>query len=261
MKRTKIFTALGGVRGRQPIDLEALARLLVRFSDLVMEQMWIQEIDINPLLVSARRLLVLDARVVLHQKDTLAPPRPAIRPYPVQYIWPWRLEDRTDVIIRPIRPEDEPLIARLHAKVSERSAYQRYFHFFAMNRRIAHERLVKVCFGDYDRQIALVVERPGSEVQIIAVGRLSKARFMNEAELALLIVDERQGQGVGTELMRRLLEIAGAERLGQITLDLLEDNREMMELCRQAGFHLSAPASGVIHGTLALAGLKNESKD
>ena len=128
MERTKIFSALRGVRGRRPVDLAELERLLVRFSYLVIEQVWIKEIDINPLLASGEGLLALDARVVLYSQEVLEPPKPAIRPYPVQYVKPWRLEDGTQVLIRPIRPEDEPSIVRFHARLSERSIYQRYFH-------------------------------------------------------------------------------------------------------------------------------------
>jgi acetyltransferase len=115
MERTKILTALKGVRGRKPVDLAALERLIVRFSYLVTEQSWIQEIDINPLLASPDGLLALDARVVLHPADLKAAPRPAIRPYPTQYVQPWALPDGTQLLIRPIRPEDEP---RMHAFTS-----------------------------------------------------------------------------------------------------------------------------------------------
>ena len=161
MERTKIFTALGGVRGRKPVDLAKLEQLLVRFSYLVIEQRWIKEIEINPLLASAEGLCALDARVVLHSKDVLDPPVAAIRPYPVQYVKPWRFEDGTEVIIRPIRPEDEHLIVRFHANLSDHSIYQRYFRHFALDDRVSHDRLLKVCFGDYDREIALVASPTG----------------------------------------------------------------------------------------------------
>jgi acetyltransferase len=249
MERTRIFSALGGVRGRKPVDLAALERLLVRFSFLVLEQRWIKEIDINPLLASPDGLLALDARVVLHPPDVLTPPKPAIRPYPVQYVKPWRFEDGTEILIRPIRPEDEPLIARFHARLSERSVYQRYFHLMNLDQRVAHDRLVRVCFGDYDREIALVVEFGG---EILAVGRLSKAHLANEAELAVLIVDEYQGHGLGTQIWDQLLEIARFEKLDQVTAEILAGNRQMLDVCRQFGFHLEPVMDGVIHGVLRL---------
>ena len=255
MERTKIFSALRGVRGRKPVDLAELERLLVRFSYLVIEQTWIKEIDINPLLASGEGLLALDARVVLYSNEILEPPAPAIRPYPVQYVKPWRLEDGTQVLIRPIRPEDEPSIGRFHARLSEQSIYQRYFHLLTLDQRISHERLVKVCFGDYDRQIALVAERGGAgagESEILAMGRLSKAHLLNEAELAVLIVDEYQGLGLGTELSRRLLEIARVEKVEQVTVDVLAENRRMLEVCREVGFHFDQAMGPVLRGSVRI---------
>jgi len=243
MERTKIFTALTGVRGRKSVDVAALERLLVRFSYLVAEQRWIREIDINPLLASPERLIALDARVVLHPPDMREEdlPRLAIRPYPVQYLTPWRFDDGTEVLIRPIRPEDEPLMVRFHGTVSERSVYLRYFHMINLDSRVAHERLTRICFIDYDREMALVVERRNpetSEREILAVGRLTKARQTNEAEFAVLIGDEFQGHGLGTELVRHLLEIARAEKLNRVTADILPENDPMMRICRQLGFRL-----------------------
>jgi acetyltransferase len=255
MERTKIFTALGGVRGRKPVDLAALERLLVRFSQLVMEQGWIKEIDINPLLASPEGLLALDARVVLHSADVVDPPRPAIRPYPVQYVKPWRFEDGAEVLIRPIRPEDEPLIVRFHGKLSERSIYQRYFHLLTLDQRVAHDRLVRICFGDYDREIALVAEyrTPDTrEPEIVAVGRLSKAHLINEAELAVLIADEYQGRGLGTELSRKLLEIARVEKVERVTVEVQGENRQMLEVCREVGFHFEPAVGAVLHGVVRI---------
>jgi acetyltransferase len=255
MERTRIFTALGGVRGRKPVDLAELERLLVRFSYLVMEQSWIKEIDINPLMASAEGLLALDARVVLYGQDVLRPPAPAIRPYPVQYVKPWRLENGTEVTLRPIRPEDEGLIVRFHNRLSEKSIYQRYFHLLSLDQRIAHDRLVRICFADYDREIALVAEHKDGEngqPEILAVGRLRKAHLVNEAELAVLIVDEYQGLGLGSELSRNLLQIARNEKLDRVTVDVLGQNRQMLEVCRGLGFHLVHEGGGVVHGELEL---------
>jgi acetyltransferase len=118
MEQTQIYKALKGVRGRAPVDLDALAKLMVRFSQLVVEQRWIKEIDINPLLVTTdpdgtrSPFIALDAQVVLHDPTlTLNQlPKPAIQPYPIQYVTQWQMRDGTPVKIRPIRPEDEPLV-------------------------------------------------------------------------------------------------------------------------------------------------------
>ncbi len=129
MEQTRIYKALGGVRGRLPVDLQALERLMVHFSRMVCEQPWIKEIDINPLLASHEGLLALDARVVLHDLDVPREklPHPAIRPYPVQYASYWTPTEGQEVYIRPIRPEDEPKLIRFHETLSENTVYLRYF--------------------------------------------------------------------------------------------------------------------------------------
>ena len=252
MEQTRIFTALGGVRGRKPVDLAELERILVRFSRLAAEQRWIKEIDVNPLLASPEKLVALDARIVLHPPETREQdlPRLAIRPYPAQFVKPWVFENSTAVLIRPIRPEDEPMLARFHATLSERSVYLRYFHMIPLDTRIAHERLTRICFIDYDREIVLVAEREGD---ILAVGRLTKAHHANEAEFALLTSDRFQGQGLGTELLKRLLEIARIEGLDRVTADILGENRQMIEICRLLGFRLKhAVGEGVVKAELGM---------
>ena len=160
VEQTRIGEALKGVRGQSPVDMAELERLLVRFGQLVVEQPWVKELDINPLLASSDRLLALDARVVLHDPDTEEEdlPQTAIRPYPVQYISRGEMKDGEPMVIRPIRPEDEPLMVRFHESLSEESVYMRYFHMMNLDQRTAHERLTRICFIDYDREMALVAE-------------------------------------------------------------------------------------------------------
>ncbi|MGB8595375.1 MAG: bifunctional acetate--CoA ligase family protein/GNAT family N-acetyltransferase [Candidatus Sulfotelmatobacter sp.] len=243
MEQTKIFTALKGVRGRKPVNMPALEHLLVRFSQLVLEQRCIAEIDINPLLASPERLLALDARIVLHARavtlDDL--PKPAIRPYPLQYVAPWTMEDGNQVTIRPIRPEDEPLMVKLHETLSDRSVYLRYFCSLSLSRRVAHERLLKICFGDYDREMALVAERIDpvtQERRIIGVGRLSKLHGKNEAEVAVLVSDQYQKLGLGNELLRRVVEVARDEKLSQVSAEMLTDNLAMQIIMKRLGFRV-----------------------
>jgi acetyltransferase len=241
IEQTRIFHALKGVRGRKPVNLDQLEQLLVRFSQLVIEQPWIAEIDINPLLASPDKIIALDARVVLHPPSVSEAnlPKPAIRPYPIQYVADWKLKDGTSITIRPIRPEDEPLMVKFHESLSEESVYYRYFSQLKLDQRIAHERLTRICFNDYDREIALVAEQldpKTGEPGILGVGRLSKARGLNEAEFALLISDRWQGKGLGTELLKRLVHIGRAEKLGHITAQILQENHAMIHLSKKAGF-------------------------
>ncbi len=245
MEQTRIFTALKGVRGRKPVDMAALEQLLVRFSQLVLEQQWIAEIDINPLLASPERLLALDARIVLHGPTVTLDqlPKPAIRPYPLKYVAPWTMKDGNKVTIRPIRPEDEPLMVKFHETLSDRSVYLRYFCSLSLSRRVEHERLLRICFGDYDREMALVAERtdPGTgERKILAVGRLNKLHNGNEAEVAVLVSDHYQKLGLGNELLGRVVRIARDEQLSRVSAEMLTDNVAMQVITKRLGFKVRA---------------------
>ncbi|MGI8910593.1 MAG: GNAT family N-acetyltransferase [Rubrobacteraceae bacterium] len=244
MERTRISEALEGVRGRTPVDRGALEKLLVRFSQLVVEQPRIREMDINPLLASPERLLALDARVVLHEPemDDEDLPHSAIRPYPTQYVFEEETRDGEPVVVRPIRPEDEPLMVKFHGSLSEQSVYMRYFHMMNLDQRTAHDRLTRICFIDYDREMALVAERenPASgEKEILGVSRLSRhGAAREEAEFSVLVSDAYQRRGVGTLLLEKLLDVGRAEGLRRITADILFDNYPMQRISRGLGFEL-----------------------
>jgi acetyltransferase len=242
MEQTKILKALKGVRGRKPVDVAALEQLLVRFSQLVVEQRWIKEIDINPLLASPERLLALDARVVVHGLDLTEDelPETAIRPYPIHLVSEWAMKDGQPVTIRPIRPEDEPAMIEFHKKLSERSVYLRYFQPLKLTQRTAHDRLTRACFIDYNREMALIAERQvdGSGTEILAVGRLSKLHGRDEAEMAAVAIDAAQHKGLGTELYRRLIQIARDEKLKRVISNMLPENREMRAVCVKTGFKM-----------------------
>ncbi|HUI77354.1 MAG TPA: bifunctional acetate--CoA ligase family protein/GNAT family N-acetyltransferase [Bryobacteraceae bacterium] len=243
MEQTKIYRALQGVRGRSGVDMHALETLLVRFSALVAEQRWIKEIDINPLLASPDGLIALDARLVVHGPEMKESdiPKMAIRPYPTRYVAPWKMKDGTEVTIRPIRPEDEPAMVRFHETLSEQSVYYRYFHLMNLEQRVRHERLTRICFIDYDRAMAMVAERRDPETgnsEILAVSRMTKVQWANEAEVAIIVSDRWQGRGLGKELMARLLIIAADEKLDRLTAEMLPENRSVMRVCEKLGFTL-----------------------
>ena len=241
MEQTKIYQALRGVRGRKSVNLEALEQLLVKFSHLVVEQPWIKEIDINPLLVSSENMRALDARIVLHPKEMTEEqlPKTAIRPYPSQYVEPWTIADGTSVTFRPIRPEDEPLMVKFYKTISEQSVYLRYFHLVKLNRLIAHERLTRICFVDYDREMALVVDYKNPQTgthEILAAGRLSKLHGLNEAEFAMLVSDPFQCKGIGTKILQKLVQMGKDEKLEKITAQILSQNGAMQQVCQKVGF-------------------------
>ncbi len=244
MEQTTIYKALKGVRGRASVDMDALEQLLVRFSQLVTEQRWIKEIDINPLVVSSDHILALDARVVLYDKDVTEDqlPKLAIRPYPSQYVEKWTMKNGTEAVIRPIRPEDEPLMAAFHQTISERSVMLRYFYPMALSQRIEHERLSRISFIDYDREMALVAEVQGRRGtnEIIAAGRLIKFYGGEEAEFTVLVSDAFQGYGLGSEMLRRLVDIGKKEGVKTIHGNILGDNTNMLRVTERLGFKLAA---------------------
>jgi acetyltransferase len=257
MQQTRIFEALRGVRGRKAVDLEALDRLLVRFSQLVVEQPRIKEIDINPLLASPEQIIALDARIVLHD-PALADnelPHPAIRPYPTQYIGSFTLQAAqpengnkngsaagTTVEIRPIKPEDEPLMTEFTMSLSSDNLYLRYFHAVSASALISHEQLARLTFVDYNREMALVAIRSdpkNSRPQIIAHGQLTKLHGSNEAEFAIQVRDAFQGTGLGTELLNRLLDIARNEGIERVVAEIMPANIGMRRICEKLGFTIT----------------------
>lgn len=255
MEKTKIYHALKGVRGRKPVDLVALERIMVRFSQLVVENPWICESDINPLLVSEEQIIAVDARFLLHPLDTPEEklPAPAIRPYPSQYQTDVDLADGTKIHLRPIRPEDEPLMVEFHKTLSDRSVLQRYTQVITLSDRIAHQRLTRMCFIDYDREMALVVTNQKKPVpEIIAVGRLGRIRGSGEARFALLVSDNWHRRGLGQILIERLLEIARKEKdIHRVVGEMLPDNAGMIHLCKKAGFTMTEDkTSGFIHAAI-----------
>jgi acetyltransferase len=240
MELTRIHKALEGVRGRKAVNLEALKAALVAFSELVVELPRVAEIDINPLVVSSDKLLALDARVVLADpkiKDANLP-RSAIRPYPSQYVSRWKMKDGAAVVIRPIRPEDEPLMVGFHKSLSEESVYLRYFHMAQVSTRVAHERLIRKCFIDYDREMALVAELADPDTGrtcIAAVARLSRAPSAEEAEIGVIVADKFQHQGLGAELIKKLIDIARIEKVKRIVAEFHSENSAIRHLAKHGG--------------------------
>jgi acetyltransferase len=136
------------------------------------------------------------------------------------------------------------MLVNFHKTLSEESVYYRYFSALKLDQRIAHERLTRMCFNDYDREIALVAEhRDGAKSEIIGVGRLSKARGLNEAEFALIISDKYQRNGLGTELLARLVQVGRDEKLSRITASILAENHGMHTVSKKVGFTLHRDAN------------------
>ncbi|MCI0457236.1 MAG: bifunctional acetate--CoA ligase family protein/GNAT family N-acetyltransferase [Gemmataceae bacterium] len=237
MERTKIYQALKGVRGQGPVPFDQLETLLVRFSYLLCDFRDIAEIDINPLLASPQRIIALDARVLLTPPDQPPEQRPrlAIRPYPNQYTAPFRLDDGTELLVRPIMPEDEPLIVALHAGHSEHTIRMR---FFSMVKTLSRDSLIRLCHLDYDREMALVAIHHDKEGKrhVVGVSRYYLDPETREAEFAVVVTDPWQGKGIGWHLMQRLLDIARERGVRRLVGAVLRENTPMLKLTEEMGF-------------------------
>jgi acetyltransferase len=254
MERTQIYKALHGVRGEASVDLGALETLLARFSQLVCDFAEIQEIDLNPVLATPQRILALDARVLLVPADLpeSARPRLAIRPYPNQYTSPFAMRDGTNLTVRAIRPEDEPLIVALHAGHSERTIRMR---FFSLVKTLSRDSLIRLCHLDYDREMALVaVLTKHDESKILGVSRYYLHPETGAAEFALIVGDAHQRKGLGRHLLTRLIDIARERGVRKLVGQILRENEQMLALTASLGF--SPPVTveqGVVKVEMELA--------
>ncbi len=247
MEQTKIFEALKGVRGKESVDIDKLTKILVCFSRLIVENPWIKELDINPLLTSPEGIIALDARIVLHEPGT--PPEklsiPSIRPYPSQYIKQISLSEGTDILLRPIKAEDEPAVVQFHKELSENSVRQRYFEFLTFDERTTHERMIRICFNDYDRELALIaLTKEEGKKEIIGIARLIKIQATERARMTMTIVDKFHGKGLGNAMLTQLIYIARKEYIKEIVADVLAENSGMLHLCKKHGFTVTYPDKG-----------------
>ncbi|MEM1367354.1 MAG: GNAT family N-acetyltransferase [Cyanobacteria bacterium P01_H01_bin.15] len=197
-------------------------------------------------------LLALDTRIALHNRTAnLEKPKKLVtRNHAEQYVAPWIMKDGRSVTIRPICPEDEPLIVQFHQTLSEESVYLRYFHLIKLSQRIAHERLMQICSIDYDREITLVADYKNPETghhEILGACHLSKLDGSHTAEFAMLITDSAQGLGLGTEFLTRLVHIAKEERIERVVADVLQENGAMQHVCQKIGFKLNPDEDDLIY--------------
>lgn len=166
---------------------------------------------------------------------------PAIRPFPNHYVTAYLCRDGALLTLRPIRSQDESLLIRFHERLSAETVYLRYLQVLKLSLRVAHDRLARLCSIDYDREMALVADRTDPHTgahEIIAVGRFIKKPGTAEAEFALMVADEYQGGGLGSKVLRQLVEIAHQERLCRLTGIIHPENRVMQHLCEKLGFCL-----------------------
>jgi acetyltransferase len=242
LESLKIYPLLKGYRGSPQKNIEGLIQVLIRLSYLAADYPEIKELDINPLLVTPTDVIALDARIVLDRSLPVDEAHPyihlALRPYPEKYVKQVRLKDGTDVILRPIKPEDEPLWLEMIASCSKESLYSRFRYFFQWQ---SHEVATRYCYIDYDREVAIVVEKSdGDKKQLLGVGRLIADPDHETVEYAILIVDSWQQKDLGNILTDYCLEIAESWKLKKIVAQTTTDNKRMITVFRKRGFKIEA---------------------
>lgn len=236
MKRCKIFEALKGVRGHKKIDISYLSTILVRFSNLISEHQKIKEFDINPLFVSSNKIIALDARCILYDKKDKTIP-PAIKPYP-HYI-SFDKVDKTPITIRPIKPEDESLMINFFHTLAKKSILKTFLKELDYSELIAKNRLKRLCFTDYDREIILVAEKKVKEKrEILAIARLTKILNSEEAFFSVIVKKEWQGKKIATKILGMLLSVAKSEGIKKLVATISKKNLKMVHLCKKNGFKI-----------------------
>jgi acetyltransferase len=231
---------LEGYRGRPGANLELLLETVIRFSYLVAELPEIRELDINPLLVTPKEVVALDARIAVDEEVVQSPNlKPyshlVIRPYPESFVREKTLPDGTSVLLRPIRPEDEPLWSALLESTSNESLLQRFRQLV----RRSHELAARFCFIDYDREIAIVAEvSQGGKRELVGVGRLVADPDHRTAEYAVLVTDRWQGRGLGALLTEYCLDLAPAWGVKEIVAYTTGVNTRALSIFRKLGFQI-----------------------
>jgi len=233
MEKTKIYEALKGARGKEGIDFKILEKILINFSKLILEHPKIIECDINPLLASAEKIIALDARFVIAlKKEQIV--QSAIRSYPTEYISSVQLKDSSSILIRPIRPEDEPKIKSFHSELSESTIRKRYFAFLSLEERIAHERLIQICSIDYQNEMRFIaLDHKKDILGVVSYHKLPNSQI---ADFKLVIVDRAQNKGLGKKLLMHIIEVAKKEKIDRLTGTILNENHILIGICEKLGF-------------------------
>ncbi len=256
MEETKVYRLLKGYRGSTPVDLKRLDETILLFSQLLTDFPQIKEIDINPMLISDKDATILDARVVVDKDKVCRKFEPhehmVISPYPKKYEILWLLKNGQEVLLRPIKPEDEPMWLEWFQSLSEESIRYR---FFQMLKDTPHEVRVRYCNIDYDREVAMVAEIvENGKRKILGVSRLSIESDGKHGEMAFIVSDYWQGLGLGTKLVDYTLDISKERGVESVYAIMLQDNYRALSLTKKMGFAIEYLSDGTVKGTLDLRG-------
>ena len=235
MEKTRVYRLLKGYRNHPPANLTLLEEILIRLSQLVTDFPEIEELDINPLMVTKNGFCAVDARVFLKSTEVPSPLHLVISPYPSQYEFRITHEAVGELFIRPIKPEDAPLLVQLFESLSPQSIL---FRFFSPLKMLPHRMLARFTQIDYDREIALVaVCGPELNEKMLGVARVITDIYNRKhAEFSVIVGDLWQGKGIGAELLKRCLSISKERGIEQVTGIVLPENTQMLALGKKLGF-------------------------
>ena len=254
MEETRIYRSLAKPpKGVTPPDLAALDGMITMLSNLVVDFPEIAEIDVNPVVIAQGKPVAVDARIIIDQSvldGTPETPHLVITPYPTRFITPWRLTDGTEILLRPIKPEDESMIAEMLSTMSEETLHERFFEGIP---HFDHDRLVRFTNIDYERELAIVAELTGKRgKRIIGVGRVIGDPERGTGEFTVIVHDEFHGRGLGFKLVDLIIGIAEEKGFTELTGAISADNERMLDLTEQLGFSASPAENGVVTVRLEL---------
>ena len=254
MEETKVYQLLKGYRNVPPANIKLLEEIMVRFSQMLVDFPQLKEVDINPLFINENEAFTFDARIVIDKERIFQKLEPhqhlVISPYPKKYETLWKLRDGRTVLLRPIKPEDEPLWLEMFQNFSEESIRYRFFQII---KDTPHEIRVRYCNIDYDREMAIVAElNEEGRRRILGVVRVSLEPDRKSGEIAFIIADPWQGLGLGTKMVDHVIEICKDMKVEMLYGIMLPDNYRAINLMKKMGFALKYQDDGTVQGTLNL---------
>jgi len=252
MEETKVYQLLKGYRSHPPANIKLLEEIIVRFSQMMVDFPQLKEFEINPLFIDENEALALDARGVINKEGFNAKPHEnlVISPYPEKYQSLWKLRDGRTVILRPIKPEDEPLWLEMFHNFSEESVHFRVFQTIIDP---PHEYSVRYCNIDYDRELAIVAEiEEDGKRKMLGVVRLNISPSEKTGEISFIVTDTMQGQGLGSKMVDYMIEISKDKKLEIINAIMLPDNYKAIKLLGEMGFTIESMDDGTQRATLDL---------
>jgi acetyltransferase len=235
--RTRVAQLLQGYRGKPPAKIDAIVEILIRLGQLAADHAEIRELDINPLVADSTGVVALDARIRVAPAQNRGAARMAIAPYPKDLQSIEQLRDGTAVRMRPLRPEDEPLLYDLAAHMTHEDLRLR---FFTPVSGLTHTVAARLSQLDYDRELAMLAERDGTA---LGVAHFFADPDRLSAEYSIAVRTDWKGRGVGYLLMTRLIEIARLRGIGELVGEVLRENQPMLQMCRELGFSIATDPS------------------